>query len=187
MDSCAPRCAWGPSGTGCARRRGNQHSRCSRHPPAIRVPGCDRKRSRFGISSALPIGSGMRSRGGSPRLRASRLRSRGSSCNPQSRGVSRRSGAGIRDSHSSALASENVRTWPESSSGTCGGSRRTRGHMSAYGTGCSTSVGLSDSRGTHLGAAYEARLDRRVPSRPRRGSRRNLRGLQRIDVSAYWV
>ncbi len=144
-------------------------------------------RSRFGISSALLIGSGKRSRGGSHRRRESRPPSCGNSGSRRWRGALASRGAAIRDSHSSALAPEHVRTLPESRSDTSDDSWHTRGRTFAHEMGCSTWARLRDSQCKRPEAACAARLDRRVPSRSRRDSRHSPQAPRPIDALASRV
>ena len=140
-------------------------------------------RSRSGISSALPIESGMHFQDGRRRWPEARLRSHGNPGSRPRRGVSMRWAVAIRDSRSSESVSERAQRLSASNPDTSGGRSHTQGRTFANGMGCSIWVGFRDNRCRRPEVAYESPPDRRAPSRSRRDSRHSPRGLRSIDGS----
>jgi hypothetical protein len=144
-------------------------------------------RSRCGISSVLPIGSGKRFRGVCRPWPEARLKSHGSPGSRPRLDVSRWSDVAIRGSRSSASAWEGARRLLESNPDTSDDRSHTRGRMFVHGMGCSTGAHYRGSRCTPPEVVYEAFLDRRASSRSRRGSQHSLRGQRLTDASGSRV
>lgn len=167
----------------CARQHDTPHNRCSDQRPVSRAQRCGKMRSRSGISSAFPIGSGKHFQDGRRRWPEARPRSHGNPGSRPRRGVSTCWAVAIRDSRSSESASERAQRLSASNPDTSGGRSHTQGRTFENAMGCSTWVRFRDNRCRRPEVAYESLPDRRAPSRSRRDSRRSPHGLRSTDGS----